>query len=192
MLDHVGTIEFSATGYTVPENAGTASITVNRVDGSRGTVTVHYTTVAQNATPGLDFTPVSGTLTFAPGVTSQTLVVPVLANPYDNHNELVSVVLSNVQTTIPTGQPGQAILGMPSAATLTIQDIDPNNTPLTVTNVQWTGTAKNIRQILVTFNEPLIAATATDSLNYTLVNVGTDGKYGTLDDRGVAACCAKL
>ena len=185
VLDLVGTIEFSSTNYAVPENAGSASITVNRVNGSRGTVTVDYKTVAINATPGIDYTPVSGTLTFAPGVTSQTIVVPVLDNPYDNHDGLVSVVLSNVQTTLPSGEPGQAILGTPSTATLTIQDIDPNFTPLTVTNVQWTGTLKNIREIFVTFNKPLIASTATDPLNYTLINVGPDGKYGTLDDTGV-------
>ena len=169
VLDRVGTIEFSAASYAVPENAGSATITVNRVNGARGTVTVDYTTVPINATPGLDYTPVSGTLTFTDGVTSQTIVVPVLANPYDNHDELVSVVLSNVQT---TGTLGQAILGTPSTATLTIQDIDPNFTPLTVNNVQWTGTAQDISQIFVTFSKPLIASTAVNPANYALVNVG--------------------
>ena len=67
----------------MPENAGSATITVSRVNGARGTVTVDYTTVPINATPGLDYTPVSGTLTFPDGVTSETIVVPVLANPYD-------------------------------------------------------------------------------------------------------------
>lgn len=185
VLDHVGTIEFSAGAYAVPENAASATLTVNRVDGLRGTITVNYQTVAINATPGLDYTPVSGTLTFAPGISSQTIVVPVLANPYDSHDELVGVVLNGIQTFIPAGLPGQAILGSPSNATLTIQDIDPNHTPLTVTNVQWTGTTQNIRQIFVTFNKPLIAGTAVDPNNYALVNVGADGRYGTLDDTGV-------
>ena len=53
VVDRVGTIEFSATSYAVPENAGSATITVNRVNGARGTVTVDYTTVPINATPGL-------------------------------------------------------------------------------------------------------------------------------------------
>ena len=94
VVDRVGTIEFSSTNYTVSEDAGSATITVSRVNGARGTVTVDYTTVAINATPGLDFTPVSGTLTFPDGVTSRTIVVPVLPNPYDHRDELVSVVLS--------------------------------------------------------------------------------------------------
>ena len=183
VLDRVGTIEFSAAGYAVPENAGSATITVNRVNGARGIVKVDYQTVPINATPGLDFTPVSGTLTFPSGVTSQTIVVPVLANPYDHHDELVSVVLSNVQSTGTQGL-GQAILGSPSTATLTIQDIDPNFNPLVVNSVQWTGTAQGITQIFVTFSKPLITSTAIDPANYALVNVGPDGKYGTLDDSG--------
>ena len=137
--------------------------------------------------PGLDFTPVSGTLTFPGGVTSQTIVVPVLANPYDHRDELVSVVLSNVQTTETLGQ---AILGTPSTATLTIQDIDPNSTPLVVSSVQWTGTAQSITQIFVTFNKPLTTSTAINPANYSLVNVGPDGKYGTLDDSGVTMSVA--
>ena len=120
----------------MPENAGQAVITVNRVDGARGIVTVNYMTAAINATPGVDFTPVSGTLVFASGVTSQTITVPVFANRYGDHDELVSVVLSNVQTTETLGN---AILGSPSTAILTIQDIDPYS-PLSVTAVQWAGT----------------------------------------------------
>ncbi len=160
---------------------------MSRVNGARGIVTVNYKTVPINATPGLDYTPVSGTLTFPNGATSETIVVPVLADPYDNHNELVSVVLSNVQTTETLGQP---ILGTPSTATLTIQDIDPNYNPLVVNGVQWTGTAQSITQIFVTFSMPLITSTATNPANFALVNVGPDGKYGTLDDTGVAMSVA--
>ena len=179
VVDRVGTIEFSAAGTTVAENAGSAAITVNRVDGARGSVTVDYTTVPINATPGLDYTPVSGTLTFPNGVTSQTIVVPVLDNPYDDHNELVSVVLSNVQTTETLGQP---ILGSPRTASLTIVDIDPDTSPLAVSNVRWTGSAQGISQIFVTFTQPLIASTAMNPANYALVNTAPVGKGGTLAD----------
>ena len=85
---------------------------------------------------------------------------------------------------------GQAILGTPSTATLTIQDIDPNFNPLVVNSVQWTGTAQSITQIFVTFSKPLITSTAINPANYALVNVGPDGKYGTLDDSGVAMSVA--
>ena len=145
-------------------------------------MTVDYTTDPINATPGLDYTPVSGTLTFPNGVTTETISVPVLDNPYDHENELLSVILSNVQSNQTLGQ---ALLGTPSTATLTIVDIDPNYTPLTVTNVQWTGTVSSITQIYLTFNKPLIVSTAINPANYELVNLGPDGKYGTLDDSAV-------
>jgi uncharacterized repeat protein (TIGR01451 family) len=187
VADRVGTIEFSQSGYAVPDNAGSAAITVSRVNGARGTVTVDYKTVPINALPGLDYTPVSGTLTFPNGVTSETIVVPVLDNPYDNHDGLLSVVLSNAQTTETLGQP---ILGAPSTATLTIQDIDPNFNPLIVTGVQWTGTAHSITQIFVTFSKPLLTSTAINPADYALVNVGREGKHGTTDDSGVAMSAA--
>ena len=179
VIDRVGTIQFSAAVNSVPENAGSAAITVNRVNGARGTLTVDYTTIPINATPGLDYTPVSGTLSFPNGATSQTIVVPVLSNPYDDHNELVSVVLSNVQTTATLGQP---ILGTLSRATLTIQDINPDMNPLVVSNVQWTGSAKAITQIFVTFTEPLIASTAANPDNYALIITAPVGKGSTLAD----------
>jgi hypothetical protein len=178
VVDRVGTIELGQSSYAVAETAGSATIIVNRVNGARGTVTVDYGTVAMNATPGLDYTPVSGTLTFPDGVTSQTIAVPVLADPYDKNDEGVRVVLSNVRTTETLGQ---AILGTPSTATLTIQDTDPNDNPLVVTGVQWMGTAHSITQILVTFSKPLITSTAINPANFALVEVGRHGKHGTID-----------
>ena len=65
---------------------------------------------------------------------------------------------------------------------MTIQDIDPNFSPLVVSNVQWTGTAQTITQILVTFSRPLTTSTALNPANFALVDVGPDGKYGTRDD----------
>ena len=56
---------------------------------------------------------------------------------------------------------------------MTIQDIDPNFSPLVVSNVQWTGTAQSITQIFVTFSKPLDASTAINPANYALVNVPT-------------------
>ena len=183
VVDRVGTIGISQSDYAVLENAGSGTITVSRANGARGTVTIDYTTVPISATPGLDYTSVSGTLTFPDGITSRTIVIPVLANPYDKRDELVSVVLSNVQTTETLGQ---AILGTPSTATLTIQDIDPNFNPLIVNGIRWTGTAQSITQFFVQFSKPLNNSTASNPANFALVDVGPDGKYGTIDDSSVA------
>jgi hypothetical protein len=160
----------------VPETAGSATLTVVRTNGKSGTLTVQYNTVPVNASPGIDYTPVSGILTFPDGVTSQTIVVPVLANPYDRTNELVDVVLSNVA-------PNGGVLGSPSTATLTIVDTDPHVTPPLVSGLSWNGTSAGISSIRVGFNVPLLKSSALNSANFTLVNLGPDERLGTADDR---------
>ncbi|HJZ90987.1 MAG TPA: Calx-beta domain-containing protein, partial [Gemmataceae bacterium] len=59
------------------------------------TFTVDYTTVDGSATAGLDYMPVSGTLTFNPGDTTQTVWVQVLGDYDYEGDETFSLVLSN-------------------------------------------------------------------------------------------------
>ena len=67
---------------------------------SAGTVTVDYSTgpaASDPATDGVDFTSVSGTLTFAPGETSKIVSVPVLDDDVAESREWVAINLSNAQ-----------------------------------------------------------------------------------------------
>jgi len=160
VLESPGTLQFGAALYSVPETAGTAVLSVIRTGGSLGTVTVPYQTVAVNATPGLDFVATAGTLTFASGQTAGTIRVPVLADPWDDHDEYVDVVL---------GSPGGgASLGMLSTAQLRIIDVDPNHTPPLVSQLSWTGTSKSITSVNLAFSAPLASAYATNPANYVL------------------------
>lgn len=43
-------------------------------------VTVDFTTSSSSAIGGQDFTPVSGTLTFPPNTTTQTITVPIIGD----------------------------------------------------------------------------------------------------------------
>ena len=177
VLDRPGTLQFSASDYTVPENAGLATITIVRNDGLRGQVSVQFTTVSMGATPGLDYTPTTGTIVFPAGVASETIQVPVLADPYDDHNELVGLDL---------GAPaGGAVLGDPATATLTIQDIDPNFNSPTVSDVQWTGSATSITSLVMSFSEPLTAATAANPANFEVASVGRKGTFSTQHGQNV-------
>jgi hypothetical protein len=126
--DQPGDLQFTASIYEVTETAGSATITIVRTNGLRGQVSVYFTTVPINATAGLDFTPASETVVFPAGVARESIQVPVLADPYDDRNELVGLAISN-----PTGG---AALGDVTTATLTIQDIDPNPTVPMVAAVQ--------------------------------------------------------
>uniref|UniRef100_A0ACD5H665 Calx-beta domain-containing protein n=1 Tax=Desertifilum tharense IPPAS B-1220 TaxID=1781255 RepID=A0ACD5H665_9CYAN len=58
-------------------------------------VTVNYTTVAGTATAGTDFTPVTGSLTFAPGETEKQVTVQVIGDTVPEVNETFFLQLSN-------------------------------------------------------------------------------------------------
>ncbi|MBC3876167.1 Calx-beta domain-containing protein, partial [Undibacterium flavidum] len=57
--------------------AGTATFTVTLSAASGQTVSVGYNTSNGTATAGSDYTAASGTLTFNPGVTTQTITVNI-------------------------------------------------------------------------------------------------------------------
>jgi hypothetical protein len=71
-----------------------ARFTVRLAPAAASTVTVDYGTVPGSAAAGADFTPVSGQLTFAPGATSQPVVVPILQDSAVETAETFSVALS--------------------------------------------------------------------------------------------------
>ena len=173
-----GTFAFSASSYTVDENAGVALITVNRLDGYQGTVTVHFATVpGGTAQPGVDFKVISQTLVFNQKETSETLKLPIYANPYDNHDETVFLQIDN-----PTGG---AKLGSPTTALLTIHDTDPVVVGPTVTDIRLTGPAKAITQIDVALSGRLDPSTVTP-LGFMVTEVGTFGTTGAGDNVPVA------
>lgn len=117
IVDNEGpaTIGFSNTAYSVSESSIVATITVQLSTASASPVTVDYATQEGTATLGDDFAESTGTLTFTPGVTSQTFEVTLLGDDIDEVDETLTLLLSN-----PTGAP----LGTPSTATLTILDDD--------------------------------------------------------------------
>jgi hypothetical protein len=59
------------------------------------TTTVHYATSNGTATAGSDYTATSGDLTFAPGVTSQPVTVPITTDSTDESSETFKVTLTN-------------------------------------------------------------------------------------------------
>jgi hypothetical protein len=112
-----GALAFSTTGFTVNENAGSATITVKRSGGSAGAVAVHYATGNGTALAGTDYQATSGTLTFGAGVPSATFTVSILDRGDSSHT---TKALSLTLTT-PTGG---VTLGSPSSAALTIAEND--------------------------------------------------------------------
>lgn len=73
-----GQLALDATNHSVDESAGSVTIMVVRTGGADNAVTVHYSTANDSAQAGVDYTPSSGTLTFAAGEASKSLVIPLL------------------------------------------------------------------------------------------------------------------
>jgi len=117
VIDDDGVVQFSLANFVVAENITNATVTVIRTGATNNLVTVNYTTLATgSATPGVDFTTVSGQLTFTNGVTNQTFTVPVINDQFAEPNETIDLTLTNLV--------GNAFLGGFSSAIITIVDDD--------------------------------------------------------------------
>ena len=70
-------------------------VTLNRK--SSGTVTVDYSTVAITAQAGSDFQAKTGTLTFQPGDTSETISIPIIDDTVNDSGETFEVLLHDAK-----------------------------------------------------------------------------------------------
>ena len=119
-------------GLSVMDAAGTEDSVGNlafevRLSEESGFETaVDYTTSNGTATADDDYTPTTGTLTFAAGQDANTINVPVLLDGIPEENETFTVVLSNAV---------KATLGTRSA-TGTILDDDPVPASLSITDAE--------------------------------------------------------
>lgn len=109
-----GKFMLGASAYGPAENAGTLTVTVQRVDGTTGTAAVNYSTSNGTAASGTDYSSTSGTLTFAAGETSKTFTVSIADNTTIDGNRNFNITLTN-----PTGG---AALGIVPTAVATIND----------------------------------------------------------------------
>jgi hypothetical protein len=110
----VGSLQLSASSYTVAQGAGSLTVTVTRTGGSSGAASVTYDTTAGSAVAGTNFTATSGTLSWASGdAASKTFSIPISnATPFSG-NKSFTISLSNAGAT-------GAALGSPSSAIATI------------------------------------------------------------------------
>ena len=170
LIPAVSLITFAAPIFTTTETSGSATITLNRTGDLAGNVSVHFSTVGGPAGLGIDYLPVSAIVNFPAGATRETINVPVLANPNDNHDEYVAL-----QIDTPTGV---AVLGGgpngggPANAFLRIVDTDPLLVGPTVTDLKLIGPVNSITSIEVDLGGNLDPATASFALNYTITALG--------------------
>ncbi|MDM8559435.1 Calx-beta domain-containing protein [Candidatus Parabeggiatoa sp. HSG14] len=111
-----GILQFSTSGYSGTEGNNTLNITVERTGGSDGQVSVQYM-VNGTATLNTDYTGGMGTLTWSDGDSNARLLNLNLIDDKD----VEKIETLNLTLFSPTGE---ATLGNPAQATLTITDND--------------------------------------------------------------------
>jgi hypothetical protein len=113
---HVNLFGVDATEITAGEAAGTARVTIVRLN-PRGSATVNVAMTDVSAGPG-DYTATSGPVVFGPGEGSRTLSIPLTGDTDDEPNETFEVTLS-----LPPGS--DASLRLDTKTTVSIVDDDP-------------------------------------------------------------------
>jgi hypothetical protein len=94
--DPAGMIDFKSLHYDVNETDGLATVTVERVGGVGGAVSVDYQTSDGSATAGADYAATSGTLNWAAGDSAdKTFTVPVTWDGHAEGTESISLALTN-------------------------------------------------------------------------------------------------
>ncbi|MGH9908778.1 MAG: Calx-beta domain-containing protein, partial [Pyrinomonadaceae bacterium] len=119
---------FSATNFVISEDGHSIQITVNRTGSSSQPVAVNYATSDITASERSDYTTALGTLRFAAGETTKTFDVLISLDSFIEGTESAALTLSN-----PTGG---AVLGVPSAATVQINDAVPSPVTNPIDEVQ--------------------------------------------------------
>ena len=180
--DNISTVQFAATSTIVSETAGVALVSVSRT--GTGTALVGYYTAAGDAVPGVNYMPVGGLLTFAPGEFVKTIAVPVLHDGVVTGPKAVGLFLMGI--------PGGASLGTPAASVLMIQNTDFDLTPPTVRSVQPISNGAAVVGVAVTYSEAMDPVRAQNLFNYDaeLTLPGRDGRFNTVDDLHVPIVAA--
>jgi DNA-binding beta-propeller fold protein YncE len=168
-------VSFSSANYFVNESDEAIIITVTR-NNSHGEISVDYATTEGTALTGLDFTAVSGTLTFSEGQTTATFTVPIIKDSELESDKVILLKLTN-----PTNG---AILSAPALSKLTIQgDVLTQNYFPIAPGSEWIYKANNA---LFAINVPFESVAINKVKTRTLKSAINGSKqYFTNDAQGI-------
>jgi len=176
------TLSNPSTGVTIQDNSGAGTITDNDeaptisvadvmvVEGNTGTtnllftftlsaasgqtVTVNYATANGTATSGTDFTAATGTVTFAPGETSQTVTVQVTGDTTPETDETLLLNLTGAANATTPDNQAQGTIDDDDTVTptLSINDVSVNETNTGTVEMTFTVTLSAAQSQDVTVN----------------------------------------
>ena len=133
---------------TVDENAGSVLLTVSLDQVVGDTISIDFTTADQSAVADDDYASQTGTLTFAPGVLTQTISIPIVDSDLVELEEAFLVNLSNLQTN------GWNVSLTDAQAVVTISDDD--QAQLTIEDISI-NEAEGTAEVTVSLDQPVAA-----------------------------------
>lgn len=148
-------------------NSGTrnALVTVSLTGSSNPSVSVNYSTAHGTALAGSDYQAVSGTLTFNKGVTSKTILIPIIGDSAVESDETFFVNLSNPKkATIADGQGVVTIVN--DDASISVGDVWLSEGNSGTTNFVFTVSLSNAVNSPVTVSYATANGTATAGSDY--------------------------
>ncbi len=169
-----GQIQFTDSNFSVAESDETATITVERVGGSDGTLSMNYATRDGTAIVWDDYKEVMGTLTWADGESGpQTFSIPIINNPKAEppHQETVILELKD--------QKCQVV----ETATLTILELVYTDPP------SVTLTPGNNREINISGGTAPYDVISTDE---TVATVSVTGNVVTITAKGTGTTIIRI
>ena len=111
-----GAFRFSTDKIAFPESATNVSMSVQRYGGTKGSVSVRFSTSDGTGKSGTRYNQATGILTFADGETTKIVTIKFINNLIAEPNETLNVTLSE-----PTGG---AVVGTPATIVVTVLDND--------------------------------------------------------------------
>jgi hypothetical protein len=190
-----GKLEFTSSNYFVDENGVNAIITVERVDGSDGEISVDYATSDDTAIAGTHYHAAQGTLTWVDKDSNpQPITVVIFDNESYDGDKTLKLSLSQPS--------GGATLGLRNPATVTIKDdetppppptVDPDTVTLNVGNstelnisggtppYQVISTDENVATVSITGNVATVTAIGTGTATIRITDQARDSVEATVN-----------
>jgi uncharacterized repeat protein (TIGR03803 family) len=156
-----GKIAFSSSIFGAYRPLGEVTLTVVRTGGAGGTISIPYATSDGTAKAPADYVATSGTLTFGPGVTSQTITIPLVTYDVHHADATFYVTLSGAST----------LVGSPSKISVSIGDAY-SGTPAPTATATPSPTATPTFTRTATFT-PTLRPTATPTRTATATSTVT-------------------
>lgn len=112
-----GVFQFGLESFSIVRSAPRALLSINRVNGSKGSVSIRYKTVDGSAKADVHYAAMDGKVTFNEGETTQTITIPLKNTAPNGYN---------TDFTIELFEPVGATLGTPKVLKVTLLDQGPN------------------------------------------------------------------